>query len=131
MIHYKERHTLQLKWLITFPRYIRKVGILSGSIYKYLYVSNCAISVEIDSQNAYRMLDLVYHLCKRNGMLCHDERHPLVMKWSITFLRCMVRARKASECIQQAPYCQYHAISVKVDSQIVCKMLDVEYPISA
>ena len=100
MIHYKERHILQLKWFITFPRYIRKVGILSGSIYKYLCVSNCAISVEIDSQNACRMLDLVYHLCKGNGMLCHDERHQLVMKWSITFLRCMVKAREASDCIQ-------------------------------
>ena len=106
MIHYKERHTLQLKWFITFPRYIRKVGILSGSIYKYLYVSNCAISVEIDSQNAYRMLDLVYHLCKGNGMLCHDERHPLVMKWSITFLRCIRKVGALSDSIYMPIMCQ-------------------------
>ena len=38
MLCYKERHPLQLKWFVTFLRYMRKFREASDSIYKPLIV---------------------------------------------------------------------------------------------
>ena len=44
------------------------------------YASNCAISVELDSQIAFELLGLGYPLCMGNWMICDEKRHILLLK---------------------------------------------------
>ena len=39
------------------------------------------------------MPDLGYPLTMGNGMICHMERHPLLLKWPITFLKCVYKVK--------------------------------------
>ena len=94
----------------------------SDNSYKSYYVSNCAISAKIDSQIAYTMLDFGYPLRMGDGMVYCKERHPLLMKWVITFLRCITKMEGDSERASTDPCCPHHAISIKVDSQIAHKL---------
>ena len=95
-------------------------------------MSNCDLSVKIELQIAYEMLDLGYPLCVGNGLICYVERHSLLAKFFITFLKCTInKAERASASItMDASYCPHHVISVKVDSQIECKIPDLGNSIS-
>ena len=75
-----------LKQLTTFVRYMRKVQALFDSIYKPVNVSNFVVSVKVDSQFVHKMSDLRYPLTQENMMMWGKERHPLLLKWFITFL---------------------------------------------
>ena len=77
-----------LKYLITFLRCIRKVIGFSDSIEKDPRVSNYVISTKSDSQFAPKISDFWYLpliLGTGNEMVCYKERHPLLLKWFITF----------------------------------------------
>ena len=102
VIYYNERHTLLLKCFITFFGCIRKVLWLSEKrIYKPLMCQTVTfdICIKIGSQITYKKLDLGNPLCTGNGMICYEERHTLLMKWLITFLRCMTKVWGASKSI--------------------------------
>ena len=74
-----------------------------------------------------------------NGMLCYGERHPLLLKCFITFLRCTrMLVGQASKSIcnplimihimslsPRPPYDSHHVIISKIHSQIAHKMLDL------
>ena len=51
------------------------------------------------------------------GVLYNKERQPLLLKWFITFLRCIIKVGRASESICKAPSYPCHAFSANVDSQ--------------
>ncbi len=61
--------------------------------------SDSAISAKVDTQIAHKMLDLGYPLSMENGVLCCKERHPLLMKWSMSFLWCIREMGGAFESI--------------------------------
>jgi len=128
-----KRYLLLLKYFITFFGCIMKVG---GTFWWHLqapYVSNRIISVKIDSQIAYKMLDLGYPLRMGNGMLCYEQRHTLLLKSFISPLRGIKGGwglsdsiNKTSPLLLSTPchFCQG-------DSQIVPNMSDVGgYPVS-
>ena len=84
---YEERHTLLLNWLINLPG-IQKRGETNFWYHSQApYCSHNAISANVDSQIAYTILqDLGYLISPGNGMLYWEKRHPLLLKWFITFL---------------------------------------------
>ena len=43
------------------------------------------------------MSDLGYPIITENGVLCYKERHPLLLKYIITFFRCVRKIRRASD----------------------------------
>ena len=73
------------------------------------YCSCCAISAKLDSQTPYHRVQTMsflprltlklhtqcqiqgYPLSTGNGMMCCDERHPLLLEGCITFIRCISR----------------------------------------
>ena len=63
--------------------------------------SDSAISANVDTQIAHKMLDLGYPLSMENGVLCCKERHLLLMKWSMSFLWCIREMGGAFESICQ------------------------------
>ena len=60
-----------------------------------------AISAKIDSQISYKIQGFRYPLSMGNGMLCCNELHPLLMKWSESFLVCIREKGGAFESIFQ------------------------------
>ena len=57
------------------------------------------ISVKNNSQISGKMLDFRYPLSTKYGVWCCKERHPLLLKCFITFLRCIWMAGQASDSI--------------------------------
>ena len=57
------------------------------------------ISVKNNSQTSGKMLDFRYPLSTKYGVRCCKERHPLLLKCVITFLRCIWMTGQASDSI--------------------------------
>ena len=109
---YKERHSLLLECLITILICMRKVWGATGSIYQPLtYGSYCAISANIDFKIAHKISDLGCALSMVNGMMCCNERHTLLLKYVITFLRYIRMVRRellaASKSTLWSTWCQF------------------------
>jgi len=49
-------------------------------------VSNYVVSVKVDSKIEHKMSDLGYPLSTGKDVLSSKEKHPLLLKWFITFL---------------------------------------------
>ena len=64
-----------------------------------------------------------------NGILCCNERHPLLLKCFVTFLRCIRRVGKATDGIYE-PLKSHHVISAKTNSQSAYKIPDLRHPLS-
>ncbi len=65
------------------------------------YGSQCAITSEVDSQTGYKIQDLGTLSTPRihNGMLYYERRHPLLLEYSITFLRYISEMEGPSDSI--------------------------------
>ena len=81
------------------------------------YMSNCAHSVKIGSKIAYKMSDLGYPLRMGNGMSCYEEKHSLLMKWFITFFRCIQWMIATSDSLKKLPIAYFmpflHKLTLK------------------
>ncbi len=80
------RHPLQLKYFMSYLLLYTEGGM---SLWQHLwapYSSHGTIFVKVNSQIACKLPDLVCHISTGNGMLYYNERHSLLMKWSIPFL---------------------------------------------
>jgi len=91
--------TMRLKCFMTFVRCIMQVNGLSNSIYKPLMCQNCAISIKIGSQLAYKMLDLGCPQWLESEMQWYKEGHPLLLEWFITLISCLSEIEWASNSI--------------------------------
>ena len=77
------------------------------------------------------MLDFGYPFRMGDGMVYCKERHPLLLKWVITFLRCITKMEGDSERASTDPCCPHHAISaIMIGSSIVHKIVDCGYHMS-
>ena len=88
-------HTLMLKCLITFLRYIRILGRASGSFYNTFHGQHRVITVKNNSQISCKMSAFGHPLHTLNEMLCCKKRHPLLFGCSVTFARYMRMIRRA------------------------------------
>ena len=100
MYHKERRYHFLLKYSITRFGCINRWEDFLKNL-QVSHVSNCAVSVEIVSQIAHKMPDLVYPLRMANGMLCYEERQPLLLKCFIFFLRCISMVRGAFNIINK------------------------------
>ena len=87
--------------------------------------SNHTISVEFDSQIAYKMPEFGCTLRMGNGMLCYKERYLLLMKWFITFPWCIRKVTGFSDSIpkslmvQTMPFCLRLTLTLCTKYQIL------------
>ena len=64
-------------------------------------------------------------------MLCYKDRHPLLLKYLMSFLMSICKVGGASDSSSTPLIVDAVSFSAKVDSQIACKtMTDLGYPIS-
>ncbi len=129
MVYFEDRNLLPLKWFMTFFRCTRMMKALFNNIYKLLSCLNRAISEDIDYQIAYKILDLGYSLRTGNRMLCYNESHSLLLKWLITFLRCIKKVGGFLFNIYKPLIVHAVPSTALVGSQIAHKMSDLGYPI--
>ena len=112
-----------------FFRCTMMMKALSNNIYELLSCLNRAISEDIDYQIAYKILDLGYSLRTGNRMLCYNESHSLLLKWLITFLRCIKKVGGFLFNIYKPLIVHAVPSTALVGSQIAHKMSDLGYPI--
>ena len=100
---YKERHSLLLKYLITFLRYVRMIQGASDRILKPRMVHTVSflpkITLKFRQNISFGAPSL--HRKWENGMLCCKEKQPLLLKCFITFLRCIRMIVTASGSIYE------------------------------
>ena len=112
MLCYKKMYSLLLKLLITFLRYMSGMEGLADSIYKpLLYQTMLYLPHNIYSQIAFQLLDLGrvrYPLIGQNGMQWCGEWHPLILKWLLTFSRCIRKMEGTTDSIYTP--CIVHAL---------------------
>ena len=102
MLCHNERHLFC--WSVSQPSfYIYEVGQRSFKYHIWAKQwSHCAISDEVHSQIEYKIvLNCGYPMSTRNGMLCYNERHWLMIKCIIPFIRWMERPIEASGSIYE------------------------------
>ena len=100
MLCHKERHTLLLECFITFLRCMRMNGRASVSIYMPLMVHTVSFILKTPLNFHVRQCQrLGTPFLKGNGISCCKERHPLLIKCLITFLRYMRMIGRASHSI--------------------------------
>ena len=99
VICYEERQPLLLKWSFHFLRCTRKRRGTSESIYKPLIVNTVSFLLwsTLKFHTIYQILG--YHIITGDGMLCYMERHPLLLKCLITFIRYIRKVGQASDNI--------------------------------
>ena len=125
-----ERHPLLLKWFKTFLRCIGKVGWTSDSI----YAPPIAPTVPFLS----RLTLNLYRKCKiwgtisdtRNGIIDHKKGYGLLLKWCMTFLRCIRKVRGPHVTSFIRLNCSNCVIFTEINSQIAHKMQDLGCPLS-
>ena len=99
VIYCWNRHPLQLKYFISCLFIYTEGGM---SFWQHIwapYSSHGTIFVKVNSQIACKLPDLVCPISTGNGMLYYNERHSLLMKWSISFLKCMRQIGRTSGSI--------------------------------
>ena len=111
-------------------RYRRKMGEAVDSICQPLMSLTVQCSTTVDSQVTHKIPDFQYTLSIENGMLCYQERHPLLMKCSKTFLRCIQPMACSSLCMILPLMGFTEIFFTKVDSQNAHKMPNFKYPLS-
>ena len=84
----------------------------------------------LDSQFAHKIQYFWYHLSIANGMMNCEERHPLLMECSITFLVCIQHIEGAFDRITETLVGLTMPSSAGVDFSIAQKMPDFWYPLS-
>ncbi len=76
---YNERQPLHLGCFITFLRCTMKIGRDPGRIWQLLMVHIVPFSTKVYSQIAHKISASGYPHSITNGMVCHQERHPLLL----------------------------------------------------
>ena len=100
MLCCKERHTLLVECFVTFLGYMWRLRGATDIIYKPLYGPHGVISAQNNSHISLNMFDLGHSpLYMRNGMIFSKERNTLLLKCSITFLRCIELIGRASNSV--------------------------------
>ena len=102
MLWCQDRHPLLLKYLTIFSPCMRNasfqvvygLGELLKAFISHLWVTMCDFSY-VDSQGTNKIPDLEYPLNRRKGVICCNERHSLLLKYFISFLRCMSNVKGA------------------------------------
>ena len=125
-----ERDPLLLKRFKTFLRCIWKVGRASDSI----HAPRIAHTVPFLS----RLTLNLYRKCRfwgtvsdtQNGIIDHKKRYGLLLKWCITFLRCIRKVRGPPITSFIRLNCSNCVISTEINSQIAHKMQGLECPLS-
>ncbi len=99
MMRYKERHPLLLKCLITLIRYIIMIERAPERIYNphMVHMVSFLPKTALHCYTEYQIFGTPH--CTGNGRLCCKERHPLLLGWFMTFLRCMSMIGRAYDCI--------------------------------
>ena len=118
IVCYEERHPLLLKYLITFIRCIRMIGGAFESMYHLPHYCHHVISAKLYTQkHQANSLILVTPTTNGNGMMCLKQRHPLLLKYLRTFIRCMRMIGGSFESMYHLPHHCHHAISAKLYTQ--------------
>ena len=106
---------------VSYPPYtLKEVG---RDLWHHLQVPYCSyhvISAEVGSQIANKMSNLRYPLIAGNLMLYNEKRRPLLLKYFITFIRCIRKMGGTHDSILSP--------LIKVDSQIAHKTPHLGYP---
>ncbi len=98
--------------------------------FQAFYCSYHAISSKVESQIVLKIPDFGYPLCTRSGIPCYEERHPLLLKYFITFLRHTQKVRGASDTIYNA--LRVHIVSLLLVSTLKdCTKLRIRGTLSA
>ena len=84
-----ERYKLLLEYFITFPTHVRMLERVSNSIYKACHGQHCVVATKNYTQNSFKSSDFGLTLRTGNGMLYYNEGYSLLLKCSITFIRCI------------------------------------------
>ena len=104
MMNWKERHPSLMKCFKTFFRCKRQMKEVIDSIHKSSMGLSVPFPTPVDSQiaHAQRWHGSSYALRITNGMMCHNERHTLLMKCFKTSTIC-AWGRKEGFCRDLAP----------------------------
>ena len=95
----KETHPLLFKCLMTFLRCIKMIGRSSDSIYKPVMVNTVSF-LQKQLSNFMQHVKLLWAPLETwNVLLWCKKRHPMMLGWFMTFLRCMSMIRGASDSI--------------------------------
>ena len=89
-----------LECFITFLKYIMIIGRVSDSIYLPLMVNN----VSFPRKTAPKFHEISHFGCPfsmGNGLLCSEERYPLLLECSIRSLRCIMIMARVSDCLHK------------------------------
>ena len=101
MIRYYERYPLLLKWSIAFLRCIWKMGWTFCSIYQPLIYNTVLFLMILTLKLCIKYLiwGTLPVPAHEMGVPCDEVRHPLLLKWFITFLWCISKVWGASDSI--------------------------------
>ena len=86
------------------------------------------ISVKNNFQISGKMLDFRYPRSTKYWVRCCKERHPLLLKSFITFLRCIWMTGQASDSISRPIMVHRVSFNAKNNSQISHKISDLGHP---
>ena len=80
MLYNKERHSLLMKCFKPFLRYMRQVKEAPDSVVMSFMGLDVPFLTPVNSQIGHKLPESSYPLSMANGMMYHNERHPLFMK---------------------------------------------------
>ena len=80
MLSCNERHPLLMKCFKTFLRYMRQVKEAPDSVAMSFMGLDMPFLTPVNSQIGHKLPESSYPLSMANGMMYHNERHPLFMK---------------------------------------------------
>ena len=117
MVCFKERYPLLLECFISFHRCMRRFGRTADNIYNPLIVNIMLFLPKTKLQISRKFTYFGHYNSTRNEIVCYEERHPLLLKYLITFIRCIRMIGGAFESMYHLPHHCHHVISAKLYTQ--------------
>ena len=118
MLHCKKRHPLLMNCFKTSCGCMMGMGGASDNIYPPVMGLTMPFIKAVDYQIAYKIPDVGYPLSTANEMPLCKEGHPLLMKCSITGLRCIKHMWGAFDSIYLQLMGPTMLFSAVIDSQV-------------
>ena len=94
------------------------------------YGQHSIFSTEKHSQVSSKITNLRHHISKGNVILCRKDRHPLLLKYFITFLRYIRMIGRDHGILWKTLYGQYSIFSTKKHSQLSSKISNLGHQVS-
>ena len=85
-----------LEYFLISLRYIRMIGRACNSISEILMVNTVSLLPKVSQISSKILTDFGHQMSLGNMMLCHEDRHPLLQRYFLIFLRYIEMIGRAS-----------------------------------